>query len=110
MKTILKTCLLFVAIVFFLSINVKGKTLFSHIHTWIAPVTNLAQDKTQEFLDSTIHGTKSYTKKIFDNSVPKVRDSLKTKMSGIKKDVNEPAEKILIEEKEQLDELIKSHR
>lgn len=108
MKSILKICILFIAFVFFLSINIKGKNIFSHINHFISPVTKTAQDATEDFLDSSIHSTKSYSKRIFDNSVPKV-DAVKAKMSGVQKNAA-PLEVIKASEKEELDELIKSHR
>lgn len=111
MKTALKLFAMFAVTVLFLSIDIKGKTIFAHMYQFISPATKTAQNAVEDFFDSSVDTTQSYSKKIFDNSVPKVKDSVKAKMSGLKKGPGTPPqEEITIEEKEELDELIKSHR
>ena len=101
---------IFIATVLFLSIEVSDKPIFAHIYKVISPATTAAQEATENFFDSSINKTQRYSKKLFDNSVPKVGDSVKSKMSGLKKQVGVPAEQITKKEKLELDELIKSHR
>jgi hypothetical protein len=110
MKTALKTLGLSIAIVVILSITVKDEPLFSYVYEFISPATKTAQDVAEDFFKRSISSTQSYSKKLFDNSVPRMRDSVKSKMSSHKRlDVEEPAERITAEEKEKLDELIKNH-
>jgi hypothetical protein len=106
MKTALRIFGIFIATVLFLSIEINQKPIFGHIYKIISPMTRGAQEIAEGFFDSSLDKTQHYSKKLFDNSVPKVKDSVKSKMSGIK---NQPLEQITEKEKKQLDELIKSH-
>lgn len=99
-----------IAIVLLLSITVKDRPLFSHIYEMISPATKSAQNATESFIQKSFSSTQTYSKKLFDNSVPKVKDSVKSKLSSSsRKQVAEPAERITEEEKAQLDDLIKNH-
>lgn len=109
MKTVLGIFGIFIATVLLLSIEISGRPIFSHIYRIISPATQTAQNATEDFFDRSMNKTQKYSKKLFDNSVPKVDDAVKSKMSGVKKSVKEPLEKITEEEKQELDELIKSH-
>lgn len=100
----------FFATVLFLSIEIADKPIFGHIYKTISPATKSAQRSLENFFDSSVDKTQRYSKKLFQNSVPKFSDSVKSKMSATKRHVGEPAEKITHKEKEELDELIKSHR
>jgi hypothetical protein len=110
MKTLLKGFGFFVALVIILSITINTKPLFSYIYQVISPATNYAQNIAQDLLNGTVKSAQDLTKKLFDNSVPKQKDTLKTKYSAPKRGDGTPQEEIVVEEKEQLDELIKTHR
>lgn len=109
MKIVLGCFGIFLATVIFLSIEVNDRPIFGHIYKVISPATKSAQNATEDFFGSSVKTTKTYSKKLFDNSTPKLRDSVKSKMSGLGKKNAEPAETITVEEKQELDELIKSH-
>lgn len=110
MKSILKTIGILCSFLFFLSINVDGKPIFDSIYKVISPLTISAQEMTEAFLKRSVSNTKDYSKKIFDNSVPKVKDSVKSKFSAHQKVILQPSEeKISDEDKEELDALIKNH-
>ena len=100
---------LLVGFLLFMSITVKNKPMFSYVYEFISPATKYAQNKTEEFFAQSFESTQSYSRKIFDNSVPKMKDSVKSKMSANKKLGGEPEEKITIEEKRELDQLIKNN-
>lgn len=110
MRTILGAVGIFFATVLFLSIEIKEKPIFGHIYNVISPATRSAQSGVENFFGSSYEKTHRYSKRLFENSVPKVGDSVKSRMSAAKRNVGEPAEKIYEEEKEKLDDLIKSHR
>lgn len=108
MKIVLGVFGIFIATILFLSIELKGKPIFGHIYNGISPATRAAQKGIENFFGSSMDKTQHYSKKLFDNSNPKLRDSVKSQMSGVKKGKGSPQEHITVEEKEQLDELIKS--
>lgn len=108
-KTTLSITGLFVAFLLLMSITVNDKPIFSHVYKLISPATNFAQNETEEFFAKFLDSTQSYTKKIFDNSVPKLKDSVQSKLSSrLKKAAGEPQEKITLRDKEELDQLIKN--
>lgn len=113
MKTALKIFGLILVTVIVLSIQVDNRTLFSHIYKVISPATQGAQEATENFFDRSIQKTNRYSKKLFDNSVPQVSkkmgDSVKSKMSAVKKTQAAPLEHIKEEEQRQLSDLIESH-
>ncbi len=108
-KTTLSIFGLLVGFLLFMSITVNNKPMFSHVYEFISPATKYAQNKTEEFFEKSFQSTQTYSKKIFDNSVPKVKDSVKSKLAAQGKVGSEPLEKIPIEDKEELDQLIKNH-
>jgi len=108
MKMMLNTFAMFAATVFFLSIEISDRPIFDHIYNKISPVTQAMQDKAESFFDGTVDSTQKVTKKFFDNSTPKVKDSVKSKMSSVKKSI--PQEEVPARDKKKLDDLIKSHR
>ncbi len=109
MKTFLKFFGIFLSTILFLSIEVKDETIFSHIYSGISPATKMVQHSVEQFFDSSLNNTHRYSKKLFENSVPKLKDSVKSKMSSSKKISTQPQEDILINEKQELDDLIKSN-
>ncbi len=109
MTTVLKICGVLFSFLFFLSITLNDQTIFEHIYGVISPATTYVQNTAEKFFNSSVAGTKTYSKKIFDNSVPKLKDSVDSKLSGRSKKVNAPAERITEEEKAELNQLIKNH-
>ena len=110
MRKILGVFGIFIATVLFLSIEIKHEPIFGHIYGLISPATKSVQDATENFFDSSYDKTHRYSKRLFENSIPKVDDTVKSKMSSAKRNIGEPAEKIYEEEKEKLDDLINTHR
>ena len=111
MKSAFKVLGLFTFFLLILSITFQGKTFFDHIYRVISPMTIAAQKATEDFFHRSVTGTKSYSKKIFDNSIPNLKDSVKSKLaSPQQRSINEPNEVITTEEKEELNDLIKNHR
>ena len=90
-----------------MSITINNKPIFSHIYDVISPATIYSQNKTRELMTLFLTGTKVYTNRIFTNSVPKMKDSVKSTLSSQKKR-GEPEEQILDNEKAELDQLIKN--
>ncbi|HXH73389.1 MAG TPA: hypothetical protein VNJ08_00375 [Bacteriovoracaceae bacterium] len=98
-----------VALILVLSITIKGETIFAHIYSAISPVTTTAQNAAENLFSKSYQASSNYTKKLFDNSVPKVKDSVRSGLSApIKKGM--PEEDITIHEKAELDQLIKTRR
>lgn len=96
----------------FLSITVKNKTIFAHVYSATSTISIPTQNLTVSLFNKASVATTAYTKKLFDNSVPKIKDSVKTKSAATLRNngkFSAPEETILVEEKEQLDDLIKSH-
>ncbi len=109
MNNALKVIGLVVAITLVFSLRIGEKTVFGHIYSSISPATIAAQDTFEDLFSRGYHSTSTYSKKLFSNSIPKVKDSVSSGLSAVKKSTA-PAETILLEEKEKLDELIKTHR
>lgn len=110
MKTALKITGLLFGFLLLLSIEIKDKPIFTHIYGVISPATQYAQNTTEDFFSRSVNKTETYSKKLFDNSVPKVKDSVKSRLAAQKKIlVEEPAERITEQEKKELDSLIKNH-
>lgn len=101
-----KIFLLIIGTVLFLSININNKPIFAHIYKVISPATEAAQDSVQAFFSDSFSSTHKVSKQLFDNSVPKVKDKISSKLSA---PAGKPQEQIRREEREQLDELIKDH-
>ncbi len=114
MKTVLKMIGLLLVTLVVLSIQVNNRTVFSHIYKVISPATQGAQEVTENFIDRSLKKTNSYSKQLFDNSVPragdKLGDAVKSKMSSSKRAQAAPLEHIKPEEQRQLSDLIDSHQ
>lgn len=113
MKAVLKVLGVCLGFFVFLSITIKEKPMFNHLYSVTSYVSIPAQNLTASLFNQAAIATTAYTKKLFDNSVPKVKDSVKSKVAGPVRGqaaVSEPEETILSDEKEELDQLIKSHR
>src|SRR3712207_677551 len=108
MKTLFKTAGLLLGFFLLLCITIKDKPLFTYIYDVISPGTKYAQEATEGFFSRSVSSTHTYSKKLFDNSVPKVRDTVKSKLSSNKKMVV-IEERISEEDKQELDQLIKNH-
>ena len=110
MRSALKYVGFFVLVVIVFSIMIKDRPVFSYIYNAISPATTYAQKKTLQLFDYTAETTETYTKKLFDNSTPRFRDSVKSRLSARKHTSDrEPLDEIRREDKEQLDELIRTH-
>ena len=108
MKTLVQIPAFFIFFVLLLSITVEGKPLFNYIYDVISPATQYAQEKTLSLFGSSLSTTKVYAKKLFDNSVPSVKQAVNEKVAGNKKKVGD-LDDITAEDKKGLDNLIKSH-
>jgi hypothetical protein len=109
MKTALRIFGIFVATLLFLSIEIGDKPIFGHIYKLISPATKGAQKVAESFFDSSVDQTQHYSRKLFENSAPKMGDSVRSKMSGIKNHRGHPQEDLTTEDKKELDALIKSN-
>jgi hypothetical protein len=107
-KSAFKVTILLVIFVFLLSINIKGRPVFGHIYEFISPATRHAQKSAEDLMEKSFSTTKKYSKKLFDNSVPRMKDSVKSKLSSTER-AGEPAERITEKEKAELGDLIKNH-
>ena len=101
MKAVLKVTGLFVGLVIFLSITIKNKPVFTYIYSAISPLTIASQNIVEDFIERSLSGTKNYSVKIFDNSNPRLKNIVESKVSSI------DAEKITEEDKSKLDDLIR---
>ncbi len=108
-RSIISTTVLLTGFLLFLSLEIGNKPIFSYLHTIVSPITRSAQNAAESFFSRSIDNTHDYTRKIFDNSVPKVKDSVKSKLSSQKKH-QEPLEDISHKEKKELDGLIKRQK
>lgn len=111
MITLVKTTFLLIGFLLFLSVTINEKPIFSYIYKVISPVTTSSQKAISSFFSQSVDNTEKYSKKLFDNSVPRLKDRVGSKMSSNLKNapVTEPQEKILDSEKRELDQLIKNH-
>lgn len=95
--------------IFILCMNVNGKPIFEPLYSIMSHVTVPFQNVSRSLLSSAFTSVQDYSRRLFQNSVPKVRDSVKSRVSAPSRKTGAPSEEILAREKEQLDELIKSH-
>ena len=111
MKTLLKIIGLCFLTVFVLCLNINGKPLFEPVYSVLSHVSIPFQNATASLLASAASSTQEYSRKLFNNSVPKVRDAVKSRAAAPSRDFvkGTPSEEIMVEEKEELDDLIKSH-
>jgi hypothetical protein len=111
MKTILKIFGLCFLTVFGLCLNINGKPVFEPVYSALSHVTIPFQNATGSLLANAMKSTQEYSRKIFNNSVPKMKDAVKSRASAPTRNPTKgvPSEVIMVEEKEELDDLIKSH-
>lgn len=109
MITILKHCLTLFIFMCFLTIEVNDRPIFNHIYKVISPATTFVQNSVEGVFKKSIAGTKDYSRKLFDNSVPRVKDSVDSKLSGRSKIISEPLENISEKDRRELNQLIKNH-
>lgn len=110
MTAIIKCLVVITSTILMLSITINNRPIFSFIYETISPATKSGQALVMNLFDKSLERTQDYSKKLFDNSIPKVGDAVRSQLSSQTKNVAEPAEKILDEEKAELDQLIKTHR
>ena len=110
MKSLLKAVAVCFLTIFVLCLNVNGKPIFEPVYSVLSHMTVPFQNGTESLLASVFSSTQDYSRKLFNNSVPKVKDAVKSRAAApVRKSGGAPSEEILVEEKEELDELIKSH-
>lgn len=111
MKKALRVLGLCTLTIFILSLTVNNNTIFSYIYRVISPLSTATQQVALNIGSRTADGIRYYSNKLFNNSLPKkkVKDSLSTQMAAPQKIIKTPLEEINKKEKEELDELIKSH-
>lgn len=109
MTTLLKISGLLFAFMVFLTITVNEQPIFFHIYKVISPATTYVQDSTERLFSKGLAKSQVFSKKLFDNSVPRMKDSVKSKLSAPSQKVNEPLERITPKDKAELDQLIKNH-
>ena len=101
MKSVLKVSGLLIVFLIFLSITVNDKPIFNYIYSGISPLTIESQNIVEDFIKRSLSGTKNYSVKIFDNSNPRFKEAVNTKVSSL------ATEKITDEDKSKLDDLIR---
>lgn len=84
-----------------LSFSINNKPIFYHISEITGPVGS----DIQKSLTKSFEHTYSKSKKLFTNSVPNFEDSVKSKKSGLKKEVRD-LEELKEDEKKKLNEII----
>ena len=112
MTSLIRTLVICVGFYLFLSVTINKKTIFSHVYSVTSHLTVPTQELTVSLFNKASVSTTAYTKRLFDNSVPKIKDSVRSKAAAPTRGSaagTAPEETILVEEKEQLDALIKSH-
>lgn len=110
MKTSLKIFGLLFSFLVFLSITIHEKPIFSYVYDVISPATITSQNLAEKLLNKTVVLTQRYSKKIFDNSVPRIKDSVGSSLSANLKIPANTNEDILSEDSAHLDDLIKNHK
>lgn len=109
MKALLKIFGICLITIFVLSLNINGKPIFEPVYSALSHLTVPVQKATESLLASAFQYGQDYSRKLFNNSVPKVRDAVKSRAAAPTRSSAEPKEVILPEEKEELNEMIKSH-
>lgn len=96
----------------FLSVTVNGTPIFNHIYSVTSHLSIPVQKLTSSIFSKAADSTTEYSKKLFDNSVPRLKDSVKSKSSAPSrwKGGGEPEEVIRNDEKKELEDLIKKHK
>jgi hypothetical protein len=116
MISTVRNLIISVVTILLLSITISGKPVFTYIYEVISSVTIPAQRGTERLASDSIAAIRKLTLDLFDNSVPKVRDQVKSSLSSPARSIapqkysGEPQEHIERKDRQQLDALIKSHR
>jgi hypothetical protein len=105
MKAALRSLGLLTAFFLILSISVGGRPVFDYLHDFSRPATTRAQAAVEDFFFRSVAGTQTYSKKLFENSVPRVNAGRLRASGGI----GVPADAVTAEDKARLDALIKNH-
>ena len=109
MKTALQIFGICALTIFVLCMNVNGRPIFEPVYSVLSHMTIPFQKATGSLLTSAFDSTQDYSRRLFNNSVPKMKDAVKSRSAAPIRKSGEPSEQILVREKEELDELIKSH-
>jgi hypothetical protein len=111
MRLALQLCAFSLMMFFGLCITINNKPIFSHIYEVISPATKATQRGVESLAAASYKSAERFSKKLFSNSVPKVKDSVRSGLSAPQRSPGNgvPQEIIENEDREQLDELIKSH-
>lgn len=111
MKKVFKIFGVIMSILIVLSISIKDRPVFDYISIYLVPAVKSGQELIEAFAKKSMSLAKIYSHKIFDNSVPKLKDQVGSKLSSNQKNYsNPPSEEISPAEKSELDQLIKNHR
>lgn len=94
----------------FLSVTVNGTPIFNHIYSLTSQLSVPMQRLTSSIFSKAADSTTQYSKKLFDNSVPRFKDSVKSKSSAPARMGGDPEEVIQNHEKKELEDLIKRHK
>jgi hypothetical protein len=110
MKTIGKVFGTLILFIFIFSLTVNDKPIFNYFYEIVSPLTKLSQNAAKNFLKNSVSITENYSKKLFDNSVPKIKASARSSILEDRMNkTNPPSENITDQEKSQLNELIKNY-
>jgi len=109
MKVTLRAFGFFVMLICLLSITVNKRSLFSYFYAAANPIVSVVQDTTENLVGSAYRATSDYARRLFGNSHPRFKDTVKSKMASSKQMTSEPLEEVHQQDKAQLDDLIKSH-
>jgi hypothetical protein len=99
------------AFILFLSITIKERPVFSYIYEILSPISVPAQKHLSLILHDTMVSTQEFSRKLFNNSIPRAKDTVNSKLSSNKKfDVEKNLDAASDEDRAQLEALIKNHQ
>lgn len=95
-----------------LSITINEKPIFYHIYTVTSHITVPVQKLTTSIFSKAADSATAYSRKLFDNSVPKLKDAVRSKASAPSRSRagGPPEEVIHVDEQRELEALIKNHK
>lgn len=102
MKKLLFALGMFVATFLLLSIELKGKPLFSHLHEFALPATRGFQRGAEKLVGGGLGRTRDVGEQLFNNTIPKSAVKLPEMIKA-------PEENIPEAQKKELDSLIKDY-
>ncbi|MEC7274992.1 MAG: hypothetical protein VXV96_01630 [Bdellovibrionota bacterium] len=110
MFSILKFSIAFCFSFLLLSIPVQEKPLFYYLNTWAQPITEEVFSGSREALLDGVKKGKSFSTKIFNNTIPK-EDKISTKSSSVDKEeleehLHNHSEDYTMEERDMLQKII----